>query len=332
MTKILFAFLMLASTYVTAQVKSDTLTGKAAQEALNKLNIDNSVFIKTTRDQACKCIDDIKTGKKNKEKIAKEIKKCIDSEVSSYQLMQKLMGSMKATDTSKSRTITINTNKESDDYIKYYYEIERALRDSCESLKTLLTSNEKESKYSISKNEDAVAYYSIGQDAMKANNHEDAVKYFLKAVKKDSKFAFAWDNLGVSYRKLGKYTDAIDAYKKSLEIDPKNLTALQNLPLVYQYTKEYDKAVESYKELIALLPEDPEGYYGAGQALLNMKEYDKSLDYTCKAYNLYVKSGSPYRTDAEKMVQLLYNEFKRLDKVDSFYKILKDNNIKNTEK
>lgn len=330
MTKIFFACLMLINFSVTAQIKSDTLTGKAAKDALNSIKLDDDLFLKSARDQSCKCIDEIKLKKKSKEKIAAEIKKCIDDQVSSYQLMQKLLGSNN--DTGKTRTITINANKQSDDYTKYYYEIERALRDSCESLKTLLGSNEKESKHSISKNDDAVAYYSIGQDAMKAGNHEDAVKYFLKAVNKDPKFAFAWDNLGVSYRKLGKYPEAIDAYTKSLEIDPKNLTPLQNLPLVYQYTKEYDKAVESYKKLIATLPEDPEGYYGAGQALYNLKEYEKSLDYLCKAYNLYVKMGSPYRTDAEKMIQYLYAELKKEGKEDSFNKILKENNIRNSEK
>lgn len=323
---------MLVTFGISAQTKSDTLTGKAAQDLIKSLKIDNSTFLRSSRDQACKCIDEIKLKKKNKEKIAKEIKECVDAQVSSYQLITKLMGNMSGSDTSKNRTISINVNKSSDGYTKYYYEIERELRDSCESLKTLFASNEKESKYSISKDDDAVAYYSIGQDAMKAGNNEDAVKYFLKAVTKDPKFAFAWDNLGVTYRKMGKYPEAIDAYNKSLAIDPKNLTPLQNLPIVYQYTKEYDKAIESYKNLITTLPDDPEGYYGTGQVYLNLKEYEKALDYACKAYNLYIKMGSPYRTDAEKMIQILYQELKKQGKEENFNKILKENNIRNTEK
>jgi hypothetical protein len=42
--------------------------------------------------------------------------------------------------------------------------------------------------------------------------------------------------------------------------------------------------------------------------------------------------GSPYRTDAEKMIQILYNEFKKQGKEESFNKILKENKIRNTEK
>jgi tetratricopeptide (TPR) repeat protein len=330
MNKIFLAFLMLACVTVKAQTTSDTLTGKAAQDILNKVFSNDDAFLGTARKNACDCIDKIKAGNKNKEKIAKEIKKCIDAEVTSYQMMQKLMASMKATDTGKTRNVIINTNKESQDYLKYYYDIERDLMDSCPNLKTLLNTNEKTSKHSISKKEDAIYFYTQGQNADKADNYEEAIKYYLEAVKIDPKFAFAWDNLGVNYRKMKMYNEAIEAYKKSLELDPKSLTPLQNIAVTYQYNKEFEKSVESYKNLIAILPNDPEGYYGAGQSLFYLKEWEKSLDYVCKAYNLYVKASSPYRSDAEQLIQLLYQEFKKIDKIDSFNKILKDNNIRNS--
>jgi tetratricopeptide (TPR) repeat protein len=328
MIKFLFASFMLLSFAASAQIKSDTLTGKAAKDVINQVFKDDEVFLKSASKNACNCIEKIKVGDKKKEKTAKEIKKCIEAEATSYQMVQKLMESMKSTDTGKTRNVVINTNKESEMYLKYYYEIERDLMDSCPSLKILLGSNEKELKHSISKNDDAIYFYTKGQNADKTNNYEEAIKYYLEAVKLDPKFAFAWDNLGVNYRKMNMYQEAINAYSKSLELDPKSLTPLQNIALVYQYTKEYDKSVEKYKNLIAILPNDPEGYYGAGQSLFYMKEWEKSLDYVCKAYNLYVKMGSPYRSDAEQLIQLLYNEFKKIDKLDNFGKILKENNIK----
>jgi hypothetical protein len=52
----------------------------------------------------------------------------------------------------------------------------------------------------------------------------------------------------------------------------------------------------------------------------------------CKAYNLYIKMGSPYRTDAEKIMQLIYSELKKQGKEESFNKILKANNISNSGK
>ncbi len=332
MSKLFFSFLMLLSVSVFAQTKTETLTGKAAQDVIDSLKIDNTIYLKSSRDAACKCIDKIKMKKKSKEKIGSEIKECIEKEVTTYQLMQKMMEAMKGMNAGKNQTITINTNKASNDFEKYYYEIERELRDSCESLKTLLSSNEQQSKNSVSSNGDAKEYYTVGQAAMKKENYEDAIKYFSKAVKIDPKFAFAWDNLGICYRKAGKYTEAIESYNKSLEIDPKGITPLQNLPAAYIYTQEYDKAIESYKKLISIYPEDPEGYYGLGQVYSNIKDFEKALDNMCKAYNLYVKIGSPYRTDAEREVQVLYHTLKNAGKEDSFNKILKENHITPFEK
>jgi tetratricopeptide (TPR) repeat protein len=335
MTKIFFAFLMIlsASVSVSAQTKRDTLMGMKIQALIDSLKmIDSTIVLISSRDAVCKCIDKIKMKKKRKEKIAGEIKECIEKEVTSYQLMQKMMEAMKGMNAGKNQTIIINTNNASDDFEKYYYEIERELRDSCESLKRLLVGNEQQSKNSISNDKDARSYYTIGQNAMKAENYEDAIKYFSKSVKIDPKFAFAWDNLGICNRKAGKYKDAIEAYNKSLELDPKGITALQNLPATYIYTEEYDKAVESYKKLMTVYPEDPEAYYGLGQVYSNIKDFEKALDYMCKAYNVYVKIGSPYRTDAEREVQSLYSLFKKDGKEDKFNKILKDNHITTFEK
>ncbi|MDG2433581.1 hypothetical protein, partial [Flavobacterium sp.] len=60
---------------------------------------------------------------------------------------------------------------------------------------------------------------------------------------------------------------------------------------------------------------------------LNLKEYEKGLDNMCKAYNLYVSQKSPYRTDAESIINMIYAELKKQGKETQFNQILKDNNI-----
>ena len=54
---------------------------------------------------------------------------------------------------------------------------------------------------------------------------------------------------------------------------------------------------------------------------------EKALDNVCKAYNIYVKEKSPYRSDAEKVINMIYKEMKKDNKEEAFKKILKDNNI-----
>jgi hypothetical protein len=52
----------------------------------------------------------------------------------------------------------------------------------------------------------------------------------------------------------------------------------------------------------------------------------------CKAYMLYSKQKSPYRADAQSVISLLYQVFKKNNKVDRFNAILKENNINQGEK
>lgn len=47
----------------------------------------------------------------------------------------------------------------------------------------------------------------------------------------------------------------------------------------------------------------------------------------CKAYILYIQQKSPYRSDAEKVIQMLYTEFKNKNDLDTFNTILENNNI-----
>ena len=200
--------------------------------------------------------------------------------------------------------------------------------ENCISLNEKIKNNEEQSNKSFSKNQKAIDLYSKGTDELKKDNFKKAIEYFEKALKIDPEFVFAWDNLGVSYRNLDNYDKAIESYEKSLEIDPKGITPLQNIAVVYQYKKEYQKAIISYQKLAEIDSNNPEIYYGIGQIYaLYLNDYEKGLDNMCKAYNMYIEQKSPYRTDAEKVINLIYSEMKKQGKEDNFNEILKSNNI-----
>lgn len=325
MRKILMAVLLLQASATIAQ--TDTLTSKAASDLMKQLSsqlFDSVALISTYGNNACKCISKIKTSKKDAEKIAKEISDCIHKETEAYQMMAKLTGSMMG----GSNQINIYTDKDSWEYKKYYYNIERWLRDSCQAMNIAVGSNNKESENSQSGDKKAKAAYSMGINALKKEDYEGAAEYFTRAVEIDSMFAFAWDNLGVCNRKMGKLDEALYAYNKSLSIDPKGRLPLENIPVVYEFKKEYDKALDAYKNILNYYPENPEAWYGSGRIYAYYhKDYEKALDNMCKAYNIYVKTGSPYRVDAEKNINFIFSKMKENGKEDVFMKILKDNNI-----
>lgn len=285
-------------------------------------------------ENSCKCIDSIHVSNKAKDEIAKEINRCIMPQVGAYQLGKKLMDldSLKETavekDGKKEINISLALDENSKEYKEIYYEIERYLMDSCKAIKDKIAANDKQSKKSMSDNPKALELYYKGVDESKSENHEKAIDYFEKAIAIDPEFAFAWDNIGITYRKLGNYDKALNAYKRSLEIDPNGLMPLQNIAIVYRFKKDYDNAIAAYNRLAEIDKDNPEVYFGIGQiyaAFIN--DYEKGLDHMCKAYNLYIKQKSPYRTDAEKIIQFIYSEMKKKGKEDRFFEILKEHNI-----
>ncbi len=294
-----------------------------------------SPLLKELSENACNCIDSIDT-RNSKEEITKKISKCIDDQAGAYQIGSTLMNIdlSKAVPDEKNKkkkktvNIAINMNKDSKEYKKYYYEMEKYLMENCEALKIKIASNDVEKDKSMSKDPLALELYNMGIRESKKENYEKAIYYFKEALKVDSVFAFAWDNIGISYRKLDKYPEAIDAYQKSLELDSTGLMPLQNIAVAYKFNNEYEKAIEAYQKLAKLDENNPEVFYGIGETYaLYLKDYEKGLDNMCKAYNLYIALKSPYRSDAEKIINMIYSEMKKLDKESRFYEILKENNI-----
>jgi tetratricopeptide (TPR) repeat protein len=297
-------------------------------------NKKNETLLKKLSENGCKCVDSISTYNKSKNDVAKQISSCINKQTGAFQMGSKLMeiddlkNTAEEINGKKQINLSINVNEDSKEYKKYYYELERYMMKNCNSLKEKIASNEKQTDKSFSNNEKALEFYSKGIDESKKKNYEKAIKYLEKAVTEDPKFAFAWDNLGINYRKLNNFDKAIECYKKSLEIDPNGLMPLQNIAVVYQYKKEYQNAIDAYKKLAEIDNNNPEIYYGIDNIYAtNLNDYEKGLDNMCKAYNMYIELKSPYRTDAEKVINIIYSEMKKQGKEEKFNKILKENNI-----
>lgn len=309
-----------------------SIYSKGISQETKKSNSDT--LLKELAENGCKCVDSISLYNKANDEIAKEISKCIDKQTGALQMGTKLMQidglkeNAEVKDGKKQINISVNFDENSDEYKKYYYELERYMMRNCTSIKDKAANNEKQSAKSVTENKKAIDFYSKGLKESKKENFGKAVEYFEKAVKEDPEFAFAWDNLGISYRRLNNFDKAIESYTKSLELDPNGLMPLQNIAIAYQYKKEYPKAIEAYEKLAKVDNNNPEVFYGIGNVYAtNLKEYEKGLENMCKAYNLYIDQKSPYRVDAEKIINIIYSEMKKQGKEEQFNKILEVNHI-----
>lgn len=318
---------MLIPLNLFAQAEIDGKPLNDEQKKMLKEVFKKNKALSENAENACKCIDSISVRNKNAKETSKEVKRCIDQQVLGYQSTLKLMETLDAGEGEKI-TVTVYTNPESDQYKKYYYEIESQVMDSCQAVKRVVGMNNKQSEKSLSDNDKAIDEYNEGIIFFKKEDYAKALPYFEKAVKIDPEFVFAWDNIGVCNRRLGNYDEALKAYTKSLKYDPKSLTALQNIPLVYVAKKDYKKAIDAYGDLAKVDKENPETYYGIGLIYYqNLNDNEKALDNMCKAYKLYIAQNSPYRSDAEKIMQMLYAAFKSEGKSEKFDQILSSHNI-----
>ena len=324
---LLFFFVVIFPVNVFAQMEIDGKPLNEEQKKMVKEAFSKNKILAQNAEITCKCIDSISVNNKNADDTSKDIKKCIDDNVVGYQTTLKLMATVDAAQ-DENVNVTIFTNQESIEYKKYYYEIERQVMDSCPAIKNVVGVNNKEAEKSISKKSLAIREYNQANEFLRQNDYANALPFFEKAVKIDPEFVFAWDNIGVCYRRLGNYDKSLMAYRMSLKLDPKNLTALQNVPLAYVGKKEYKKAIKAYGDLEKVDKDNPEIYYGMGVVYFeNIKDNEKALENMCKAYILYIAQNSPYRTDAENVIQKLYSEFKQNGQIEKFNQILNLFNI-----
>jgi len=315
------------SLFAQKEKNKKKLSDEETKELFNQLGFDSTRFLNQFAPRACSCIDSVDAAEKEKKKKIESFSKCIDEQVGPYQLAQQLLGSMGGSD--KNKVINISYDKNSDTYKSYYFQIERWLMDSCATLKQAISTNDVEREKSFSDNPDAMTAYNAGVGLLKKDKYAECIPFFEKAVSIDPEFAFAWDNLGICYRRTNQLDKAEKAYKASLKVDPAGKTPLQNLAVVYQLQKRDDEAIATYKEIVKYYPDDPEIYYGIGMVYYNnKKDWENALDNMCKAYNIYVAQKSPYRSDAEQVIQMIHAQMKKENKEDLFNKILKDNNIR----
>lgn len=306
------------------------ISGFLAFSQVSNLMPSEEELLKSSAKQTCLCIDSINIYNKTNSQVSNDISNCIDKQTTAYQMSIKLLKSQKEVERSgnKNVNIEISTNQNSSEFKKYYYELERDLKNNCASLNEKIKTNEKKSHNSVSENQKAIQFYNLGIKENEAKNYKKALEYFKKAVKEDNDFPFAWDNIGYVSRILGNYDDALKAYQTSLKIDPTGKMPLQNIPIVYKFKKEYQKAIDSYLDLKKIYLDDPEVDYGIGVIYLeDLKDNEKALDYICKAYNKYTKIRSPYRSEAEQIIGNIYKIMMKDGKKEQFLKILKDNNI-----
>lgn len=92
----------------------------------------------------------------------------------------------------------------------------------------------------------------LGMTRTDLGDYAGAVDALSKVVKKQPKWAFAWNELGIAYRKQNKFKEAVEQYKKAVEVDENFAAAWYNMGEAAIAGGNIGDAKKAYQKLVKL--------------------------------------------------------------------------------
>ena len=106
----------------------------------------------------------------------------------------------------------------------------------------------------------ASAMVELGNVYFDAEQFNDAISWYTKALAIDPKNADASTDLGVSYFYTDRPDEALTQFERSLQIDPSHTKTMLNKGIVLAFGKQDIRgATDEWKKVVTLAPESPEG-------------------------------------------------------------------------
>ncbi len=103
--------------------------------------------------------------------------------------------------------------------------------------------------------ESAEAAYGIGSVYLNQGNNSEARKYFERALKMRASYpdtlANSWNNLGLIAGREGRVDDAVAYFLEALRLSPDHRIALNNLGGAYRQEKNWEQAKKTYERALA---------------------------------------------------------------------------------
>lgn len=181
---------------------------------------------------------------------------------------------------------------------------------SCPPVRNAFVSQRTQHFYAPSATAAAQQAYEAGTTLLEKQQFREALPFFLQAIKHDRQFVKAYDHAAICYRQINDFKKAAAYYEKSLDLFPEGDLALLNMAVVQNLLKKPAEARSYFDKLRFFHPYNPEGYFGVGKMALLASDFSSALDNLFQAHRLYEEQKSPYLTDSNKMIRLVYGVMK----------------------
>jgi tetratricopeptide (TPR) repeat protein len=142
-------------------------------------------------------------------------------------------------------------------------------------------------------------YYNLGKNAQNSGNHEEAIKYYTRAIQLNPNGAKSYNNRALSYAFLGKYDETINDFNMAIQNDPDNPVLYNNLGIIYNELGNYEQALEEYNKAIEIDPNFALTYLNRGNTYYNLVNYEQAISDYSKAIQLDKNYAAAYAARGE---------------------------------
>ena len=143
----------------------------------------------------------------------------------------------------------------------------------------------------------------IGASYAGKNNHENAIKFYKKALAIDHNNIEILNNISKSFLAINLYDEAIDTLQKSITLDDKNYDTYFNLGIIYFNKGDYNKSLKNYKYAIKLNNKIDKIYYNLAITLSKKGNNKEAIIFFLETLKL-----NPSHIKALNNIGLLYIE------------------------
>lgn len=166
----------------------------------------------------------------------------------------------------------------------------------------------------------------IGDHYLRLNDFQNAEKFYLRALKKDSLLNYARLNLSVAYSASGNNAEALKVLKTAAAGSPDNDRVFFNLGLLLVELKDTAEAIRQFERAVKLKTDNPRLYYNYGLVLFQKGMQGKAEEIFMKGLAI-----NPGDEDLNYALAFLFTRRKQIDKARKYIHFLKNRNPDNPE-
>jgi tetratricopeptide (TPR) repeat protein len=133
---------------------------------------------------------------------------------------------------------------------------------------------------------DDISYFRVAEEFSKQGEHENAIRWYRKALEVNPNYAAAHANWGTCLMYQGKLDEAETHLKRAIALDPDLPEPRCTLGVVLSRRNKLPEAVASFREALKIKPDFALAQLHLGTVLLNLGRFDEAKEHLAEAARL----------------------------------------------